>query len=109
MTKSTACRYLAVTMPVLAFAWSGPAAAAANHSSNAGPQPPVDMIEVEPRQRGAKEYPAELYFDSKRLDKAVQRPEIADRICPLGCRQYPTLARAIDSHRDSASASSSRG
>lgn len=68
-------------------------------------QPIVDMTEARVEQRGANEYPRELYPETSQV-KTVQEPETLDNICSFDCGEYRILAMAIDSRRDWSSASS---
>lgn len=60
-------------------------------------------LNAKPNHRGANEYLGELYLETNRLDKAEQQLKVLSQICSSNCKEYNTLKKAIDTHKQQVS------
>ena len=68
-----------------------------------GANPPMDLVfrhynealRIDPRHRGAHEYPGEAYLMTGNLAKAKEHLAQLDKICAFGCKEYSRLKDAV--------------
>jgi predicted Zn-dependent protease len=56
-------------------------------------------LELDPNHRGAREYVGELFLDLNKLDAAEEQLDQLNKLCPKGCVERDTLAKAIDDYK----------
>ncbi len=64
-------------------------------------------LELDPNHRGAREYVGELFLDLNRPDDAQSQLDQLTQLCPKGCVERDTLAKAIADYKANHPASAS--